>query len=387
MTADPANTGARRNLAMVLARRGDPDGAIDELKSAAEVAPDDVWIHLDLGNAYMSKGLAKVAVRSFERAVELAPELVQARFNLANALIALESWSDAVPHLETVVRLDPGHRRARYQLGMASHHSGDSEAAVRELRATLVDEPTLTAARIGLGQALVQTRRRPEAMSVYRQGLDLDLPTAERIELLDAVANLHWRQNQRQEAISYWRMITDLTPDSSAAWMNLANALQLFDRRNEARQREARQLFAKAVELDPQNATAWLSEARLWILAYEFATARRRLEAALAQVPDHAGLNDTLGRLLATCPDPAIRDGRRAMALAQKAYAIENSVQHAETFGLALAELGRFEEAIRWQRSVVNEAGRVGDQASIPRLVANLKRFENRQPVRMAAKP
>ena len=377
--ANPEATGARRNLAQVLARQGEFDGAIEELKAAVASDPDDVWIHVDLGNAYMSKGLGDAAARAFEQAVKLDPTLTQARFNLANALISRERWDDALPHLKATLELDPGHTRARYQLALASDHADDSATAIRELRALLKEDPNFLAARMGLARILAAGRRNQEAMAVYSQGLALELSDAEEIEILNALANLAWRARQRQPAISYWRRITAVDPDSSTAWTNLANALQLTGGRE-----EARQLFAKAVGLDPANATAWLSEARLWILAGEFQTARQRLETALVEVPDHAGLNDTLARLLATSPSAATRDGRRAMALSQKAYALENSVAHAETFGMALAELGRFEEAIRWQRSVINEAARTGDQASLRRLATNLRRYESRQPVRMS---
>ncbi len=379
MEADPENSAPRRNLALILMRQGDAGGAIKELKAAAKVDPENVWVHVDLGNAYLGKGQGESAVRSLQRAVELDPSLVSARFNLANALISLDRWGEARPLLQEVLRFDPAHDRARYQLAMASHHSGDTATAVRELRAVLEKDPAFTAARQGLATALTGARRIPEAMAVYRQGLALELPASDQIQLLQPLAKLAWQQGQRQPAIGYWQRVTTLAPDSSQAWTDLANAQQIAGQRQ-----EARSLFAKATELDPQNATAWLSEASLWILDEEFPTARQRLEAALTHAPDHAGLNDTLARVLATSPSAETRDGQRAMALARKAYALESKVEHAETFGMALAEAGRFEEAIRWQRSVINEAARVGNQALLPRLVRNLRRYENRQPVRIA---
>ena len=382
VTADPKATSARRNLALALIRKGDTDGAIEELNAAAAIDPNDVWIHVDLGNAYLSKGRAETAARSLEQAVALDPELAQARFSLANALIGLGRWGDARPHLETALRLDPAHVRARYQLAMANHHTGDSTSAIQELYSLVHDEPSFTVARLALAEILTESRRGREAMTVYRQGLRLKLPADERIELLNAQAKLSWRQNRRREAIVAWRQATKVVPGSSQAWTDLANALQLSGKRG-----EARKLFAKAVKLDPSNAIAWLSEARLWILASDFQTARDRLEAALAAVPDDAGLNDTLARLLATAPTAEVRDGDRAMALARKAYALESSIQHAETFGMALIEARRFEEAVRWQRSLINEAARQGDQAALPRLMANLKRYESRQPIRMSADP
>ena len=377
--ADPEAVAAYRNLAIVLRRQGDAEGAIEVLRTAMAIAPRDVWVHVDLGNACLSKGLATAAVEAFEKAVEIDPELTQARFNLANALIPLERWADAKPHLEATLRLEPEHSRARYQLALAKHRTGDSPTAVAELRALLAEEPELTAARMGLASILVDTRRGREAIELYRQGLQLDLPKSEQIELLNALANLTWRNGQRRPAIGYWQQAADLDPTSSEAWANLANVLQVIGDKE-----KALELFTKAVELDPKNSTAWLSEARLLILDHDFSTAAERLEAALAEHPDHAGLNDTLARLLATCPINEIRDGSRAMVLARKAYALESSIAHADTFGMALAEVGNFEEAIRWQRSVINEAARRNDQKALPGLVANLRRYEKRQPIRIA---
>ncbi len=379
--ADPETSAARRNLALVLMRQGDAGGAIEELKAAEEADPENVWVHVDLGNAYLGKRLGEQAVLSLRRAVELDPTLTSAHFNLANALLSLDRWDEARPHLQEVLRLDPEHERARYQLAMASQHSGDTDTAVRDLRALLAEDPRFTVARLGLATVLTEARRNREAMEVYRQGLALELPAEEQISLLQPLAKLAWQQGRRRPAIDYWRRVTELAPDSSQTWTDLANALQIAGQRP-----EALALFAKATELDPGNATAWLSEASLWILDEEFATARDRLEAALMHTPDHAGLNDTLARVLATSPGAETRDGERAMTLARKAYALDSTVEYAETFGMALAETGRFEEAIRWQRSVINEAARVGNQAILPRLIKNLRLYESRQPVRIAVK-
>ena len=50
---------------------------------------------------------------------------------------------------------------------------------------------------------------------------------------------------------------------------------------------------------------------------------------------------------------------------------------------MALAELGQFEEAIRWQRGLINQAAAAGDRKVLQRLVANLQRYENRRAIRV----
>ncbi len=380
VVADPESSEIRRNLALVLMRQNKVDDAIAELEAATESNPDEVWLHFDLGNAYLQKRFMSQAVASFQRAVEIDPKLTSAHFNLANVLIGLERWAEARPHLEAVARLDPGNPRARYLSALTWHNQGKSGAGIQQLRKLLEEEPTNTVARLALGSILEEGKKDRPAAKVYRAGLDLDIPAEEKVQLINPLAKVTWRLGQPDLAIVYWRQATELLPASSDALTNLANALQLTDHRE-----EARELFARAVDLDPENATAWLSEASLWILDKKFATARERLDTALRISPEHPGLNNTLARLLATSPASEARDGRRAVALARKAYGLENSLVHAETVGMALAELGQFEEAIRWQRGLIQQAAIGGDRAVQRRLLINLKIYESRQRVRISS--
>ncbi len=378
--ANPGSSDAHRNLALALMRAEDVDGAVQQLKTALEQAPENVWLHFDLGNAYFSKGQSEQAVRAFRRAVELADDFTSGHFNLANALISLERWREALPHLERALELDPEDRRARYLSGMAQHHTGATEDAITALRLLLREEPADTVARQGLATVMVAAGRPGQAMAVYRQGLELDIPAAEKVALLDALARLSWQRRRRPEAIEHWRQATELAPDSSKAFVDLANALQLS-----GKEEEARGHFARAVELDPSNATAWLSETRLWIRGGEYRIARDRLAEALEHVPGDVALKHSLARLLATCPIAELRNGALALTLAREAFTLEQTLDHAETVGMALAEMGLFEQAIQWQRRFLQQAMGRGDQAAARRLMGNLSRYEKLQPVRIEA--
>ncbi|HEX9734770.1 MAG TPA: tetratricopeptide repeat protein [Thermoanaerobaculia bacterium] len=339
--ADPGNAAARRNLALALVRQGRAGAAAAELAAALEHAPDDPQLHLDLGNARLAQGDREGAVASLRRALELAPDLAAARFNLANVLGELGRWAQAGEHLGKLLESDPRHGRARYLAAMALHRQGSSGEALARLEALAADEPGNAAAWQGLAQVA-------------------------------------WHLGRQAEAVGHFRRAASLEPDSSEAWTRLANALQVAGQRA-----EAAELFARAVELDPGNATAWLSEASLHILAGDYSRAVSRLEAALEQVPGHAGLTHTLARLLATCPDPGLRDGDRALVLAQAASSLESSLEHAATVGMALAEQGRYEEAARWQQSLIRQAAGRVPPASMEHLTAHLRLYESGRPVRI----
>lgn len=376
---DPGNTGAHRNLAHALRQSGDALGALEALKQAAEENPEDVWILFDLGNAYLANGLPERAVETLRAAVELEDDFVQSHFSLANAWIGMERWQEARAPLERVLALEPDHRRARYLDAITLSHLGKRPRAIRKLQKLLAEDPTDSVTRQGLAEMLTENRNLPKAMGLYLEALELEIPKQKKLDYHFQLAELSWRRQRREEAIKWWRRGVELAPDSSQAHTNLANGLQLLGRRKEAIEH-----FAHAVALDPANATAWLSEGSLWILQQNFATARDRLEEGLQHHPDHPGLNNTLARLLATSSDAEVRDGARALALARTALAAEGSPDHAETVAMAMAEIGQFEEAIKWQRRLINQAAANGDQGSLQRLVTRLRLYETRRPLRIS---
>jgi tetratricopeptide (TPR) repeat protein len=59
--------------------------------------------------------------------------------------------------------------------------------------------------------------------------------------------------------------------------------------------------------------------------------------------------------VLATCPDPSLRDGKRAVQLATKACELADweDANDLENLAAAHAECGRFEEAVKWQAKAV----------------------------------
>jgi cytochrome c-type biogenesis protein CcmH/NrfG len=70
--------------------------------------------------------------------------------------------------------------------------------------------------------------------------------------------------------------------------------------------------------------------------------------AALERMPDSPSILNNLAWLLATARDPAVRDGNRAVRLAQKACALTANRRaiFLGTLAAAYAEAGRFSEAV-----------------------------------------
>lgn len=376
---DPEHLELRLNLGLLKARQGDLQAALSELVSASKIDPENAQAHHDVGTTRLALGQAEAAVESLRRALELEPDYQSAHFNLANALGILERWSEVEEAVAAVLEHEPDHPRARYLQAMAWHQKDDSTRARTELEALVAGDPDNRVFREGLVRVLAESRQRAKAAEVAIEGVERESSSVEeRVALARTSAHLLWRSGQRRPAIQLWQRVTELAPESSQAFTDLGNAQQLGGQR-----RQAAESFAEAVRLDPANLTAWLSETRLWILLGEFATAHERLLLAVERHPGDPALANTFARLLSTAPDARLRDGDRAIQMARLAYGAEPSLEHAETVPMALAEAGRFEQAIQFQRGLAQKAQMSGDRAALTRLMRNLKLYEARKPVRI----
>ena len=95
-----------------------------------------------------------------------------------------------------------------------------------------------------------------------------------------------------------------------------------------------------------------------------------------------ARIHDRLAWLLATAPNVAVRNGEDAVRWAESA-ARATRFRHVlvlETYAVALAEAGRFDEAVATARKVLDLAHRVNDHQAIERTEMRLRLFKNRRP-------
>jgi tetratricopeptide (TPR) repeat protein len=93
---------------------------------------------------------------------------------------------------------------------------------------------------------------------------------------------------------------------------------------------------------------------------------------------------DKLAWLLATCPEEKVRDGRQALEYARKACELAKwqDERCLEILAAAYAELGRFGEAVKWQKKVLESPGLAKKEQA--QLRARLELYEEGKPYREA---
>jgi tetratricopeptide (TPR) repeat protein len=258
--------------------------------------------------------------------------------------------------------------------GIAAARTGEWQKAVGALEEALAIDPRDVTTRMYLAGALWMSGSREASRAQYLEAAKLEPANARAHMYLGRMAALEGRDRQ---AVEHLQQATDLDAELLPAWLNLAMARQRL-----RRFAPALAAYEDAIRLDPGNAHARLGRAFALIGLGRHADARRRIEEDLKVLPDEPVFVHTLARLLAASPDPTVRDGARALALAERIAPTLQTAQVVETAAMAAAELGRFGEAVQWQQVAIRAARDAGRADAAKRLTAMLAQYKSGRPCR-----
>jgi len=140
----------------------------------------------------------------------------------------------------------------------------------------------------------------------------------------------------------------------------------------------------RALELDPDYTRAHANLGEAYAARGKRASAAEQFALAVHFDPDNPFLLNRLAWLLSTSPEESVRNGPRAVELAERAATLtgREDVMSMETLSAAYAEAGRFEDAVTAGRAALALAEKQGHESSAADLARRLPLFEMRQPYR-----
>jgi tetratricopeptide (TPR) repeat protein len=338
---------------VALARR-DYSQAIKQLESALTLAPQASRIHYPLAMAYRGQGDRRNADAHLRQRGDVdVPEtdpLLEALGGLLQNAAAYEvrasealgkrQWTEAVTNLRKAIELSPKNSGTRLNLGTALYLTGDTQGALEQFEAAIRLSPELPKAHYSIGVLMEASGRDQEAIDHFLAAVTFDPGYVEaRLQLADALR----RNGRLEESLPHYAGVIKTSPAVSQARFGYAMALVRLQRYRDARE--------------------WLTD-------------------GMKTYPDQPGFAHALARLLATSPDDRVRDGRTAMALMQPLLKQQKTIGLAETMAMTLAELGEFEEAVRWQRDAMTAAEQAGRSDLVQPMADNLNLYETRRPCR-----
>ena len=403
--------------------QGDTAKSASFFERAAARRPGDEAALVWLGRAHLDLGQLEDAEAAFSKAQSARPESAAAAFWLGRTALARNDSARAAQGFERALSFDPKASHVRYFLAMAYRGLGRMDEAAAQLRQKGDDEVRLAdpwldelagSLRSGLavehlGIDALNRRDFAAAVSYFRQGVALspddtslrhrlgtalavsgDGPgaAAEFQEILRRAprdASTHYAlgillagSGRSVDALAHFAAAVQINPSYAEAHLQRAEIL-----RRTGRAQDALASYERATALDPRLADAALGQAMALAALNRSEDARDQLSTDLSRYPERPALAHALIRLLAAAPDDRVRDGRRALAMAEELVAQEQpNPDLAEATAMAMAELGRFDDAVIWQRQAITIAGQLRRPDLASRMAANLRLFERRQPCR-----
>jgi tetratricopeptide (TPR) repeat protein len=168
-------------------------------------------------------------------------------------------------------------------------------------------------------------------------------------------------------------------PDNGPAHDNLAKALL-----KKGRVAEAMVHYRKFLEIEPQNVEARNILGTVLIQQGYVRDAIDQWQQALAIQPDNGNAASNLAWVFATCPEDSIRDGPRAVDLAQKAMRIAGGKipMIYRVLAAAYAENGRFNDAIEAAERGAELSNSQDNPALASELESNIAFYQSGKPLR-----
>lgn len=261
--------------------------------------------------------------------------------NLGDFLYGMGKFDDAIAEFRSALQIKPDYADAHNSLGVALMDSGKLDEAADEFRTALEYRPGLTYANFNLGIVSFRQGRYDAAIDAFQNALKTNPNYA---EARFSMGTAFLRLGRTEDAIGEYRQAIAINPDYMKAHLNLANVLA-----QTGNYKEAIGHFEKAQQLAPTNAIAF----------------------------------NSLAWLLATCPQTALRDGPRAVRLAEEAndMAEAKNPMYLHTLAAALAESGRFGEAVETVQKAIHLAQTAGQKDLVDRFSGELSHYRQKQPL------
>ncbi|WP_197442639.1 tetratricopeptide repeat protein [Lignipirellula cremea] len=366
-----------------------PQTLIDKNMPVAEVGPGEV--------------LSVLAQREEFLWVETAAQ--KRGWILKNAVVNL---ADADVVFDTLIKQEPTNWAFYGGRALVWEARGDAEKALADYDKAIELGLKDPLAYVSRGMFYAAAGKLDEALKDYDQAIELGLKNE---QVYSNRAAAYMAKRDFEKAMRDYDAVVAMKPEDPAAYYQRAAAAKIAGDYEAAikdfglairlqpnhtpalngrgymyfmtgKSREAIADFDKVIQLNPQDALAYNNRGFNYQQLGEFKKALADYAKTNELAPSYSLAHQNRAWLLATCPDEKIRDGKQALESGENACRISEyrSPYDVKSLAAAYAEIGDFENAVKWQTKVVTLLNDE-DSRQIEREI--LKMYADKKPYRL----
>jgi tetratricopeptide (TPR) repeat protein len=287
-------------------------------------------------------------------------------------------YADIEALWRTTIARNPGCWMAHNNLGIVLSQKGDIDEAIAHYRKTLEMSPDFAEADYNLGNALLQKGEIDAAILHCQRAVTIQ-PNDPEAQV--ALGNALFKKGLIDESILHYQKALAIRPYYVTAHYNLSSAFLKKGEIDEAI------LHCRAVlSTQPEHADAHTILANAFLQKGEIGNAIEQYKKTLEIAPRSVPALNNLAWILATCSDPALRDGTKALELAQRAneFSGRNNPIILRTLAAAHANVGQFSTAVEVGQLALSLTDRQSPLASA--LQRELAGYKASEPYRESVK-
>ncbi|PID40796.1 MAG: hypothetical protein CR984_01340 [Proteobacteria bacterium] len=283
----PGNIDARFTKGKISLANGDGETAVSEFRTVASERKEFIPAHLGLANAHLIRKEYALALDTLKSALAISPDNPVLQRALARVYANKKDYKQVETQLRKIVASHPKDVRARVELGDFLFVRNEPEKAETVYEETVREHPDNPLGYLRLSRLRQKQADESGALEALERGTAAN-PTSK--PLVTALVKVCVAQKRYDRGLAACQGYIDSAGKDVLAY-NLLGYLDIARKRYAS----AEKMLNHAVELQPLNPAVHNNLARLYMMQGKKAEAVANLEATIAKIPGSGAAYLTLG--------------------------------------------------------------------------------------------